>query len=118
MHLKLKRDTMEVNGKYYPLWSQFVDKQEKWIGGTLEEYGDKFDRAMELEMMATEITKIELRPNGEKSAFFEVHGKDFSCGFDVEHGGIAAGEEGWITFNGYGGHLWRIKEKLEIDKND
>ena len=104
-------DVVLVNGKEYPMWNQFVGEQDKWIGGTLEEYGDSFDRAMELEMMATPITKIELRPNGEESAFFEVHGKDFSCGFDVGHGGIQAGEEGWITFSGYGGHLWRIKSK-------
>ena len=106
-------DVVLVNGKEYPMWNQFVAQQDKWIGGTLEEYGDSFDRAMELEMMATPITKIELRPNGEESAFFEVHGKDFSCGFDVGHGGIQAGEEGWITFSGYGGHLWRIKSKEE-----
>jgi hypothetical protein len=104
---------MEVNGKTYPLWGQFVERQEEWIGGTLEDSGDAFDRAMEVRKLTTEITGIELRPNGETSAFFEVHGKDFSCGFDVEHGGVSAGEADWITFKGYGGHTWRIKQKVE-----
>lgn len=109
---------MEVNGKTYLLWGQFVNLQDKWIGGTLEDSGDAFDRAMEVGKLTTEIMGIELRPNGETSAFFEVQGKDFGCGFDVENGGIRAGDEGWITFSGYGGHIWRIKEKLEADKNE
>ena len=107
---------MEVNGKTYPLWSQFVETQEKWIGGTLEDSGDAFDRAMEVKKLTTKITGIELNPNGETDAFFQVIGKDFTCGFSVEHGGIRAGEEGWITFSGYGGHTWRIKQKLEGDE--
>ena len=104
---------MNVNGKYYPLWSQFVKQQDKWIGGTLEDYGDATDRAMEVGVLTTTITGIELSPNGEDSAWFGVTGKDFDCVFGVEYGGIGAGEEGWITFSGYGGHRWRIKEKLE-----
>ena len=28
----------EINGKTYPLWSQFVDKKDEWIGGILEDY--------------------------------------------------------------------------------
>jgi len=91
-----------VNGKQYPLWSQFVERQNEWVGGILEDHD---------EMMSgkTEIVGITLNPNGKDSAFFSVDGKEFSCGFDVECGGITAGEEGWITFSGYAGHSWRIK---------
>ncbi len=101
-----------VNGKVYPMWGQFVEKKEQWIGGILEDAGDSMDRAMGLMgggALQTEITDIKLIPNGEDSAFFEVEGKDFSCGFDVSVGGVRAGEEGWITFSGYIGHTWRIK---------
>ncbi len=101
---------MEVNGKVYPMWGQFVEKQQEWIGGILDDSGDNFDRAMGSEPIQTEITGIELRPNGDDSAFFQVIGKDFDCGFDVQYGGIVAGEDGWITFSGYGGHTWRIKQ--------
>lgn len=104
---------MEVNGKEYPLWSQFVERKDEWIGGILEDFGDSMDRSMGMGDMKTEITDIRLKPNGESSAFFEVAGKDFGCGFDVKGGGVTAGEEGYITFSGYGGHTWRIKQKGE-----
>ena len=103
---------MEVNGKEYPLWGQFVEGKEKWIGGVLLDSGDAMDRRMGLEGGGTIITDITLEPNGEKSAFFSVCGEDFSCGFDVGVGGIGGGEEGWLTFYGYGGHTWQIKEKV------
>ena len=100
---------MEVNGKSYPMWGQFVEKQNEFIGGTLQDFGDSMDRAMGLGRMETKITKIELRPNGEDSAYFGVEGEKFSCGFDVKYGGITSGEEGWLTLSGYMGHKWRFK---------
>jgi len=107
---------IKVNGKEYPLWSQFVENKEKWIGGTLDDSGDFIDRAIGLtseNSLQTEITDIELIPNGEDSAFFQVVGKDFTCGFDVGSGGMSGGSGGedgyWVTFSGYGGHEWRIK---------
>lgn len=100
-----------INGKEYPLWSQFVEEKEKWIDGTLQDFGDGLDYHMGCGKMETKITDIQLLPNGDDSAMFEISGKDFSCGFDVGHGGITAGEDGWLTFNGYGGHEWRIKQK-------
>jgi hypothetical protein len=103
----------EINGREYPLWEQFVEKQSKWIGGTLQDFGDLMDRAIGLstpEGMKTTILGIELYANGIESAYFNVIGKDFDCGFDTESGGITIGEEGWITFHGYGGHSWRIKQ--------
>lgn len=101
-----------VNGKQYPLWSQFVERKREWIGGILEDFGDSMDQRMfgDDAHGKTEVTDITLKPNGEESAMFSVEGKDFSCGFDATVGGVTAGEEGWITFSGYGGHTWRIKQ--------
>ena len=93
---------MEVNGKEYPMWGQFVENKQKWIGGTLEDH----DMGI---CVKTKITNITLTPNGDDSAFFSVDGEDFNCGFDVRYGGIQVGEKGWLTFRGYGGHSWRIK---------
>jgi len=101
---------MEVNGKEYPLWGQFVEQEKEWIGGILEDSGDPMDRAMGFGTGQTKITAITLEPNGETSAMFSVEGEDFGCGFDVTTGGVTAGDEGWITFSGYGGHTWRIKK--------
>ena len=103
-----------VNGKVYPLWGQFIDRKEEWIGGILEDFGDSIDRQIGYERMKAIIEDITLCPNGEESAFFSVKGKDFSCGFDVSVGGIGGDqEEGWLTFSGYGGHKFRIKKKGE-----
>jgi len=95
---------MEVNGKVYPMWGKFVQKKEKFIGGILEDH----DMGM---CARTKITDITLEPNGKDSAMFSVDGKDFSCRGDVSYLGITGGEPGWLTFCGYGGHIWRIKEK-------
>lgn len=100
-----------INGKVYPMWSQFIEKKSQWIGGTLEDFGDSIDRALGQERMSTEITDIKLEANGDDSAWFGVVGKDFECGFDVGHGGVTGGDPGWITFSGYLGHSWRIKTK-------
>jgi len=101
-----------VNGKTYPFWGQFIDRKKEWIGGILEEVQNSFPQ-QEGETEETEITDIVLVPNGKESAFFEVIGKDYSCGFDVRVGGVVGGEDGWITFSGYGGHKWRIKQKVK-----
>jgi len=92
-----------INGKTYPLWQQFIDRKAEWIGGILEDH----DMG---EVASTEITDITLEPNGKDSAFFSVDGKTFSCGFCTSIGGIGGGENGWLTFHGYGGHTWRIKK--------
>ncbi len=95
---------MVVNGKEYPLWSQFVEKKDKWIGGKLEDC----DMGV---VSKTEIVDIKLEPNGKESALFMIYGKDFNCGFDVAHGGISGeGKKDWISFSGYGGHTWAIQE--------
>jgi hypothetical protein len=91
-----------INGKEYPMWSQFVDKADEFVGKTLEDH--------DMRMVAkTKVTDISLKPNGKDSAFFTIEGEAFNCGFDVQHGGIGAGEEGWLTFFGYGGHTFRVE---------
>ncbi len=101
-----------INGKQYPLWSQFVEQKDRWIGGVLEDFGDSMDKRMfgDGAHGKTKITDIRLKPNGKENAFFSVDGEDFTCGFCTSVGGVIAGEKGWITFSGYGGHEWRIKE--------
>lgn len=98
-----------VNGKHYPLWSQFVENKAKWIGGKLEDMCDS-------PSTVTEITDIQLKPNGESSAYFMIEGKDFGCGFDVAHGGISGSgsgiEPGWLCFGGSYGLSFRIKEHV------
>lgn len=96
---------MEVNGKEYPLWSQFVEQKSDWVGGVLED----LDMGLSLK---TTICDIKLEPNGKDSAFFSVVGDDFTCGFDVRHGGLkGTSGGGGIDFFGYGGHHWRVKKK-------
>lgn len=101
-----------INGKSYPLWSQFVERKGEWIGGTLEDFGDSMDRRLGAKPAATEITDITLKANGD-SAFFSVDGEDFGCGFDVQYGGVSCSpqEPGWVGFSGYMGHSWRIKQR-------
>jgi hypothetical protein len=72
----------KINGKHYPLWSQFVERKDEWIGGKL------VNEDMGL-VAETTITDIELVPNGEESAFFRICGKDFNYGFDVHYGGVS-----------------------------
>lgn len=109
-----------INGKRYPLWQQFVDRQNEWLGGKLVDDGDAMDRRMfGDDPNETEITGIELKPNGKESAMFYVCGKDFDCGFDVGCGGIGEQkDDNSLQFHGYGGHTFRIykpesqKEKI------
>lgn len=99
----------KINGEYYPLWEQFVERKKEFVGGILESFENG-------EKITTEITDIILRPNGKDSAFFSVEGKDFGCGFDTRYGGISGTmDSGWIPFVGYGGHTWRIKDKNDGD---
>ena len=98
-------EKLVVNGKYYPLWSQFIEKKLEWVGA------DLFDYDMGLHAQ-TKIKDIELRANGKDSAYFEVVGEDFSCGFDVQHGGVGGQSKTGkgISFCGYGGHQWEISK--------
>lgn len=90
---------LEVNGKHYPLWSQFVERKAEYIGKTMESH----DMGS---IVSTVVTDVELIPNGDDSAFFRFKGKDFDCGFDVKYGGIAPSSKGWLTFSMmYGGEF-------------
>lgn len=102
-----------VNGREYPLWSQFVENKEKFLGQDLEEIPSDFDKNILglKEIAITPIKDIVLKENGENSAFFKVIGEDFSSGFDVKVGGIIPGDKGFITFSGYGDHVFRIRLK-------
>jgi hypothetical protein len=106
-----------INGREFPLWSQFVEGKNKFIGGILEDHDN--DPLCAPGYGKTEIVDIELIPNGDSSAFFRVVGKDFNCGFDVRVGGIdgSFSGNGWTGFSGYGGHQWRIKPKMEEDSH-
>ena len=101
-----------INGRQYPMWSQFVERKDEWVGGILEDFGDSMDKRMfgDGANAKTKITDIRLEPCGEESAFFSVDGEDFTCGFSTEVGGVTAGEEGWMMFSSYMGHGWRIKK--------
>ena len=90
---------MIVNGREYPLWSQFVERKDEYINKTLFDYDSE---------RSTNIVSITLTPNGKDSAFFSIEGKDFNCGFDVQYGGINPENDGLITFFGYGGHKFKI----------
>ena len=99
-----------VNGKYYPVWQGLVNGKALYIGGKLTDFGDAFDKSLSLNVMETTIKDMELRPNGESSAFFAVIGEDFTCGFDVKVGSISPYGPGMgMTFEGYGGHEWHIQ---------
>ena len=103
---------MKINGKVYSLWQQFIDKKKNWIGSILEDFGDNIDKSIfGVEKMKTTITDITLKPIGTDSAYFSVEGKEFSCGGDIRYLGLIGGEEGYMTFSGFGGHTWRIKNR-------
>lgn len=106
-----------VNGKTYPMWNQFIEKKEEWIGGILWDEGDSFDKVLlgEDEGVQAKITDIRLDPNGKDSAFFSIVTKNFVCGFDVGVGGISCQPKGkpWLTFSGYGGHTFHICKKVD-----
>ena len=93
-----------INGREYPLWSQFVHRKAEWIGGRLQD----LDMG---EVNETKITDVILHENGKDSAWFEVRGDGWGCGFDVQYGGVTGGKPDWLTFCGYGGHTWRIQKK-------
>ena len=101
-----------INGKYYPLWQQFIDKKKEWIGGILRDGGDNIDKQLGAKTMETEIIDIILEKNGKDSAFFSIVGKDFDAGFDVGHGGIGGNNQSdeWLSFSGYMGYEFMIKK--------
>lgn len=103
-----------INGKQYPLWSQFVEQKDRWIGGTLYEIFDAFDAAITGQDTAkTTIKDIALEPCGEDCVMFSIVGEDFTCGFNVKYGGVDGSHcpDDWICFSGVSGGSLRIKER-------
>jgi len=82
-----------INGKVYPMWSQFVEKKEGWIGGSMIDSDSIMGDAEE-----TEITDVSLIPNGTESAMMIFHGKDYDCSFDVRYCGIGGGDSNKVGY--------------------
>lgn len=104
---------MIVNGRNYKLWGQIIERKDEWIGGRLVE----FDGDWSGDFVETVITDIRLVPNGSDSAWFEVVGENFSCGFDARSGGVDCGSgsikhpDNCLPFYGMGGLRFRIFRK-------
>lgn len=112
-----------VNGKTYPMWGQFIDRKEEWIGGKLQQMDVESMLGDFGDVVQTKITDLLLKPNGEDSAYFEVVGEDFTCGFDVRYGGVDASnawlsEKGWVGFGTVGSFpiSFRIKQREATDE--
>jgi hypothetical protein len=101
----MNTEPITINGKTYPLWSKFVTRKADWIGGVLEDLDPDA-----LPDNKTIITDITLTPNGTDSAKFEIEGPAWGCGADVKFLGIigAMATDNSITFEGYGGHRWKM----------
>lgn len=100
-----------VNGKIYPMWQQFVQKKDEWIGGVLQDRdNDPFLGGVTIG--PTVITDVVLRENGKDSAWFEFSGKDYSCGFDVKYGGIGGNQPGndVLRIQGYGSMAFDVSK--------
>lgn len=107
-------NTPIINGKQYPLWSGLVESKASFIGKILEDFGDSRDRAFGCKSAKTIIIEVQLLPNGTDSASFHIIGENFQCGCDVQYLGIREGEPGWINFDSYGGHKFRIENNSGI----
>ena len=95
---------MVVNGREYPMWGQFVENKENFIGQEVQ----NIDMGMTSSMI---VTDIRLEPNGEDSAKFVIEGDTNTWFSDIHYIGIGAGEEGWITFSTTYVGDFRIKNK-------
>ena len=84
-----------IDGKSFPLWSQFVERKNEWVGGSLEEFGDQFCGGA-----TTEITDITLSKESD-CVFLTFRGKEFDESFNVEYGGIDSHQPDpdWLYFS-------------------
>lgn len=97
-----------INGKTYPMWSQFVEKKSEWIGGQLQEIDSVMGQAP-----VTEIKDVTLEPNGDESAMITFHGENYVCGYDVQHCGIdPSGPEGWLTISSQWGDRFQVRKRV------
>lgn len=74
-----------INGKTYPMWSQFVEKKANFIGNKMFDVDSMMGAAPE-----TEVVDVELVPNGTDSAMICFRGKDYDCISDVKYCGISS----------------------------
>lgn len=89
------------------MWKDLIDQENKYIGGKLIEYPDRIDKVMGFEIEETTITGFLLTDE-----WFEVKGKDFSCGGSRETLGISNNQKGkGLLITGFGGFEFQIIEK-------
>ncbi len=97
--------------KYSDLMA-LVENKNNYIGWTLIDSGDIIDRGLGLvnKPLTNKVIDVEFSLNKDKtSAFFSIVGNKFTCGFDVEHGGIRKQiNENELEFYGYAGHSFLI----------
>ena len=79
-----------IDGISYPLWSQFVEKKDEWIGGILRE-----------DNHSTVIRDISLTKES-NAIVFRVTGGTFSCAFNIAYGGaVPSNNNDSISFSAY-----------------
>ena len=84
----------------YPEYSQFFEEKDTFIGGALQEW-------YKGGYISTEIVDITLKPYFKSNAIFEIEGKIFSCGVNLDCSKIRKNGE-WIEISGYQS-FWRFK---------
>ena len=89
-----------IDGISYPLWNQFVEKKDEWIGGELFEYN-----------YSTIIKDISLTKES-NAIVFRVTGEAFSCAFNIAYGGVVPGNNDSISFSAYS-MSFRIKKNKD-----
>jgi hypothetical protein len=92
---------MRVNGKTYPMWGQWVEKKESFIGAEIAD--------MDADGIAAKITDVQLVPNATDSAMLVIStaaGWDAAC--DVKYLALGSPEPGVLDLVGFGGWHMRI----------
>ncbi len=87
------------------MWQELVDNKKEWKGGVLEEICEAGPFEQCAQANPTKIKNIKF-----KEEYIDFIGEDYSCGFDIELGGVIPGEEGWLTMEGPYGHQFRIRK--------
>jgi hypothetical protein len=93
---------MRVNGKTYPMWGQWVEKKESFVGATIED--------LESPGIESTITDVRLLPSGTNSAmlsFSTAAGWSACC--DVGYLAMSSPETGVVDLiASFGGWHMRI----------
>ena len=97
---------MFINNVFYTELGKLIDNEHKFIGGVLEDWGDKLLRNQQ--PVRTKIIEMTLVPDI-KGAYFEVRGKSFKCGFNTYHGKLDKINDGWLEFSEVLDHRFRIQ---------